>query len=87
MAVELTPLGKVVVGTFKWIMVPMAAAFIGYVLLGPNIGKEVAQSVRRVPGIGSMMGNKNAPKTEKKQPEKTKSKGDQFRDIRNESAR
>ena len=39
MAVVLTPLGKAVVGTVKWLVVPLCAALIGYVLIGPNIGK------------------------------------------------
>lgn len=38
MAVELTPLGKVVVGTFKWVLVPVAVGCFGLKCIGPNIG-------------------------------------------------
>lgn len=38
MAVQLTPLGKLVVGTFKWVVVPLFVAFIGFKLIGPRIG-------------------------------------------------
>jgi hypothetical protein len=38
MAVQLTPLGKIVVGTFKWVVVPVLVAFVGLKLIGPNIG-------------------------------------------------
>lgn len=38
MAVVLTPLGKAVVGTTKWILVPLAIGFIGYKFIGPSIG-------------------------------------------------
>jgi hypothetical protein len=43
-AVVLTPLGKAVVGTVKWLIVPLCAALIGYVLIGPNIGKPAPKS-------------------------------------------
>ena len=43
MAVVLTPLGKAVIGTVKWLVVPLCAALIGYVLIGPNIGKPTVK--------------------------------------------
>ena len=46
MAVVLTPLGKAVVGTVKWLVVPLCAALIGYVLIGPNIGKPVEKKAQ-----------------------------------------
>jgi len=45
-AVVLTPLGKAVVGTVKWLVVPLCAALIGYVLIGPNIGKPVEKKTQ-----------------------------------------
>lgn len=39
MAVELTPLGRAVVGTLKWVAIPLLVAWIGMAFVGPNIGK------------------------------------------------
>jgi hypothetical protein len=60
MAVELTPLGKVVVGIFKWVVVPACAAFIGFALIGPRIGGRVADSMNKIPGVAK---EKPQPKT------------------------
>lgn len=53
MAVQLTPLGKVVIGTLKWVAVPLLAALIGYQFIGPRIGggseKPVKNESRNVP--------------------------------------
>ncbi len=44
MAVELTPLGKVVVGTFKWVLVPLVVGGIGLKCVGPNIGGSIKKT-------------------------------------------
>jgi hypothetical protein len=38
MARQLTPLGHVVVGTAKWILIPLVAGLVGYKIIGPLIG-------------------------------------------------
>ena len=38
MAVQLTPLGKAVVGTLKWVAVPALAGLIGMKVIAPNLG-------------------------------------------------
>jgi hypothetical protein len=43
---RLTPLGLIL----KWVVVPVAIALIGYLLIGPNLGKDV---LKRLPGMGS----------------------------------
>ncbi len=47
MAVELTPFGKVVVGTIKWIVIPVAVGFIGMKFIGPNIGGAPSLTPRK----------------------------------------
>ena len=37
MARQLTPFGKVVVMTTKWLIIPILVGLIGYKLIGPNI--------------------------------------------------
>ena len=37
MARQLTPFGKVVVMTTKWVLIPLLIGLIGYKLIGPNI--------------------------------------------------
>jgi hypothetical protein len=74
MAMELTPLGKL----FKWIVVPLIAATIGYVLIGPRIGGKIVKKMRTLPGIGSALGQENAPVD---QPATSK-RGKQFQNIR-----
>ena len=37
MARQLTPFGKVVMMTLKWLIIPLAAAVIGFKLIGPNL--------------------------------------------------
>jgi len=53
-AVVLTPLGKAVIGTVKWLVVPLCAALIGYVLIGPNIGKPAE---KKAPSEGNLSEN------------------------------
>lgn len=64
MAVVLTPLGKFVVFTAKWIIAPLSAAFIGYVLIGPRIGGNIEKSVRKIPVLSRI--NPETPKSETK---------------------
>ena len=40
MARQLTPLGIAVIGTAKWVVLPLVLALIGYILIGPNIGSK-----------------------------------------------
>lgn len=65
MAVELTPLGKVVVGILKWIVVPVCAAFIGFALIGPRIGGKVADSMKKIPGLSKEKAQPKQPSAPK----------------------
>lgn len=51
MAVELTPLGRAVVGTLKWVAIPLLVAWIGMVFVGPNIGKAEAKNEAKVQSV------------------------------------
>jgi hypothetical protein len=79
MAVELTPLGKAVVFTGKWILVPLCAAFIGYVLIGPNIGGKIVRKIRSLPGIGSALGSEQ---NEPSEPKGSNERAKQFQSVR-----
>lgn len=39
------------VGTVKWLVVPLCAALIGYVLIGPNIGKPAEKKASVEPNL------------------------------------
>lgn len=48
MAVRLTPLGKLVVGTLKWVGVPVVAALIGLKIIGPMIAGSNSSTPKAV---------------------------------------
>jgi hypothetical protein len=59
MAVELTPLGKAVFGSLKWVIAPLLAAYIGYAMIGPRVGGNIVKKLRKLPGIGGNLSNSN----------------------------
>lgn len=40
--------GKIFMGVFKWLLVPVALAFIGYAFIGPHIGRNPPSSLKRL---------------------------------------
>ena len=46
MARQLTPFGKVVMMTLKWLIIPLAAAFIGFKVIGPNLSATSDPKIR-----------------------------------------
>lgn len=80
MAVELTPLGKVVIGICKWVLVPACAAFIGFALIGPRIGGKVEDSMKKIPGL-----NKSTPKPKGPEAPKPSKRALEFEKIRERS--
>jgi hypothetical protein len=74
MAVELTPLGKFTVILVKWVLAPVAVAFIGYAVIGPRVGGNV---VKKLSGFGSAeSASKNAPSA------RSSANGKRFQEIR-----
>ncbi|MCC6686393.1 MAG: hypothetical protein IT205_05340 [Fimbriimonadaceae bacterium] len=40
--------GKIFMGVFKWLLVPVALAFIGYAFIGPHIGRNPPSSLKKL---------------------------------------
>jgi hypothetical protein len=49
MARQLTPLGHIVIGTAKWVMIPLAVGYIGYAIIGPRLGGPEIKKVVKPP--------------------------------------
>lgn len=77
MAVELTPLGRAVFGTLKWVGAPLLAAYIGYAFLGPRVGGSVVKRLKRLPGVSTNVENET-PETQPRTSDKAK----KFQEIR-----